>query len=117
MDDQVVAAAVDTQTIVVHSATLPDGGFIAIIDDFSSEILGVSFYLEAGTHENVAIALDTYIELATDVFAQIHRDTDEDLRFDFDGSGDPDRPYTSDGSPVRDSAVVSVQAAAVRTHE
>ena len=117
INDQMVANA-ETQAVVGHSATLTEGGFITIhiLSELESgqpvdSIRGVPSYLTAGTHSTIRVALDSPIEVATDVAARIHRDMDRDLRFEFDGSDDLDGPYTSAGTPVRDSAVTSVQRA------
>jgi len=64
-EDQQPTVAFDDQgsdgtTVVVRSATLPEGGFI-VIHDASGAVLGHSEHLEVGMHSNVEATLDDSI--------------------------------------------------------
>lgn len=112
--------------ITVQSATLPEGGFVAIHDGRLQEgkvfesVIGVSDYLSPGTHEDVTVMLfegvpggdfdqQTLMEDQT-LFAMPHLDTDGNQTYDFiTSNGDADGPYTTDGQPVLDPAMISVR--------
>lgn len=97
--------ATDGTFVVVNSAELSDGGFIAI-HDADGAVIGASEYLEAGTHEDVRVELDDPIEEDARLTAMPHLDTNDNQEFDFpDGDG----PYTEDGDPVTDEGDVSVE--------
>jgi hypothetical protein len=102
--DQTVADG----NVTVDSATLPEGGFVVIhrSDDGSpGEVIGNSTYLEPGTHEDVVVELDVTLDESAELIAMAHQDTNDNQEYEFP---DADEPYTVDGSPVVDSANVSV---------
>jgi PGF-CTERM protein/surface glycoprotein (TIGR04207 family) len=106
-NDQSVSSEVDTQGVSVASVTMSDGGYVVIHAEDGS-VIGASSYLEAGTHEDVRIALDENIDEDAELIAMPHLDTDGDNVYEFEG-GSLDAPYTDDeGNPVTDSAAVSV---------
>jgi hypothetical protein len=107
-DDQAVSSAVDTQVVTAGSVTTSDGGFVAVHEGGAAgPVVGVSAYLEPGTHENVRIALDSTLEEATTLTAMVHLDTDGDNVYEFAG-GSLDGPYTDQGVPIADDGDVAV---------
>jgi hypothetical protein len=116
----------DGETVTVESVTVPDGGFVAIHDasllddEVVSSVVGVSTYLEPGTHEDVEITLfegvdgttfdQERLEEESTLIAMPHRDTDGDEEYDFvQNEGGNDGPYTQDGEAIVDTATVSVE--------
>ncbi|WP_459190648.1 DUF7282 domain-containing protein, partial [Halosimplex sp. J119] len=80
--DQSVAE--DNQEVVVESATLSDGGFVAIHEGSASgDVIGTSRYLEAGTHSNVRVDLDTMVNETTTLVAMPHLDDNSNNLYDF----------------------------------
>lgn len=84
------------ETVVVESVTLPDGGYVDLHAD--GETIGVSRYLEPGTHEDVEVRLDTPLSRSAEVAAIAHYGTREKKL----------EEYTVDGEPVTVSARVTV---------
>ncbi|MFC7155024.1 BGTF surface domain-containing protein [Halomarina halobia] len=105
----------DGSYVVVDSVTLSDGGFVTIHDATLNEspfdsVRGTSSYLEAGTHSNVNVSLDTPYQESGEVIAMPHLDTDGDQTYDFVTSeGSDDGPYTADGAAVVDGATLTVE--------
>lgn len=111
--------------VVIESVTLPEGGFVAVHDagflagDALNSTVGVSAYLEPGTHENVAVrpfalpADRDRLPLGNaTLVAMAHLDTDGNRTFDFVTSGGTaDGPYLVGGTPVTDVATVTVERA------
>ncbi|WP_255196581.1 DUF7282 domain-containing protein [Halorarius litoreus] len=106
----------DGTTATVASATLSDGGFITIHDGTLADgavfdsVRGTSAYLEAGSHSDITVTLDTpYTESGTAI-AMPHLDTNGNEAYDFVTSeGAEDGPYTNDaGDIVTDSASLTV---------
>lgn len=107
--------------------TLSDGGFVAVHDGMSllegkpvENVIGVSEYLGAGTYRNVRVPLFEDVPGASFdrskladgqlVVAMPHRDTNSSEVYEFVATeGNEDRPYTKDGRPVINPAVVSVE--------
>jgi hypothetical protein len=117
----------DGTEVTVDSVTLSDGGYVAIHstpflpDDgvASDTVIGVSDVLANGTTENVTVDLFEGVPGASferaalsddeTVVAMPHQETNGDTEFDFVPSGETeDGPYFEDGSPVTDSATVTV---------
>jgi hypothetical protein len=105
----------DGNSVEVASTTLPEGGFITIHDSSLNEgdalgsVVGVSDYLGEGSHEDVTVELDEAIEEDQTLIAMPHLDTNGNEEYDFvDSEGSEDGPYTADGSPVVNSAQVTV---------
>lgn len=119
-DDQTTGG----KTVTVDSTTLPDGGYVAIHDSRLNDgkalesVVGVSTYLEAGTHEDVDVTLFDVKGAKFDVemlredqplVAMPHRETSGNETYEFVSSGGKaDGPYTKDGGAVVDSASVTV---------
>lgn len=104
--DQVVADS--QQEVVVDSATLSDGGFVAIHrGSATGPVIGTSKKLGPGTHSNIRVDLDQPISSATTLVAMPHLDTDDDNAYEFTG-GAVDKPYTTNGAPVTSSATVTL---------
>ncbi|EMA32886.1 DUF7282 domain-containing protein [Haloarcula japonica] len=92
--------------VVVDSAQLSDGGFIAIhAGNASGDVVGNSEYLEAGSHEDITITLDEPMDEDFTAVAMPHQDTNSNEAYDFP---DADGPYTSNGTAVTDSANVTI---------
>ncbi|MBX0324037.1 surface glycoprotein [Halomicroarcula sp. F13] len=103
------------ETVVVDSATLSQGGFIAIHNGSATgDVIGASSYLEAGSHEDVEVTLDTTQSEDFTAVAMPHLDTDGDQTYDFP---DNDGPYTANGSAVTDSAAVTIVSGEETTTE
>ena len=106
----------DGSTVTVASASLSDGGFVTIHDASVLEgalfdsVRGTSAYLEAGSHSDIEVSLDTPYEEAGTAIAMPHLDTDGDESYDFVSSeGADDGPYTdADGNAVVDSATLTI---------
>jgi hypothetical protein len=121
-DDQTTGG----KTVTTASVTLPEGGFVAIHDErlldgkALESVVGVSRYLEAGTHENVQIPLfdvmgaDFEKQMLSEdqtLVAMPHLDSDGNDEYDFVSSGGKtDGPYTKDGKAVVDEAMVGVES-------
>ena len=93
----------DGDEVRIASAILSEGGFVAVHDE-SGAIVGVSDYLANGTHEDVAVTLDPELGETATLTAMAHTD-DGDGAFNASADG----PYTVDGAPVTDDAVVTVE--------
>jgi hypothetical protein len=115
--------------VTVERATLPKGGFIAIHSSgyttggasAETSVVATSEYLSADNYSNVTVSTSnappgnypglnrSQLNSSGPLTATIHRDTDGNKRMDFVASvGANDTAYTSDGSPVADSAGVRV---------
>lgn len=117
------------RSVTVESVTLPDGGFVSVQDPtnfstdgsdetdplnqnlesfFTKTILGVSDYLEAGSHESVQIELDRSFEQSTRLLAMAHEDTGAGESFDYASSlGEEDAGYSFMGTnPVVGEAMM-----------
>ncbi|WP_254764758.1 DUF7282 domain-containing protein [Natrinema marinum] len=105
------------ETVVVANTTLPSAGFVTIHDSSLLEgnvigsVIGVSDYLEAGTHENITITLDDPLEEDETLIAMPHQDTNDNETYDFvETEGEEDGPFlTAEGEPVIDDAFVTVE--------
>ena len=96
----------DGSEVVVDSAQLSEGGFIAIhAGNASGDVIGNSDYLGAGSHEDITITLDTPQDEDFTAVAMPHLDTNGNEAYDFPGD---DSPYTLNGSAVTDSANVTI---------
>ncbi|NHX41309.1 MULTISPECIES: BGTF surface domain-containing protein [Haloarcula] len=96
----------DGSEVVVDSAQLSAGGFIAVhAGNASGDVVGSSEYLEAGSHEDITITLDEPMDEDFTAVAMPHLDTNGNEAYDFPGA---DGPYTANGSAVTDSANVTV---------
>ncbi len=104
----------DGESIVVDSVDLSDGGFVALYGGDSvadpTAVIGSSDYLESGEHEDVEIEFENPLEEEQPLLAVVHRDTTGDETFQYaESDGAEDDPYvTPAGSPVLDTAFVTV---------
>ncbi|WP_442905083.1 DUF7282 domain-containing protein [Haladaptatus sp. ZSTT2] len=106
----------DGSSVVVSSVTLSEGGFVTIHDatlldgDAAGSVVGTSEYLDAGTHEDVEVSLDSTLEEDQELIAMPHMDSNGNEEYDFVTSeGADDGPYTGeDGNAVTDSAQITI---------
>jgi hypothetical protein len=115
----------DGKTANILSVTLTEGGYVAVHDSslldgkVIESVIGVSGALDAGTHENVEVALfegvpGTTYEMSRltgdqTLIAMAHRDTNDNATYDFVKSqGEKDDPYTKNETPVTDKARLTV---------
>ncbi|RJT04737.1 hypothetical protein D3261_09000 [Halococcus sp. IIIV-5B] len=105
-------------TVIVRSATLPEGGFIAIhndsylppSNDSVGSTIGVSRYLSAGSHQRVEVVLDEPIAENQTLVATAARDGNSNQSFDYLSSqGFIDTAYSrTAGGAVDDRASVRI---------
>jgi len=104
-------------TLVVDGSSFPEGGGFIVLHDKQQRqnqgaivsTVGVSDYLEPGIHNEVKIELDRDITDTTTLEAMPHQDTNGNEEYDFESSaGTEDGPYTLNGEPVIDEAVIEV---------
>jgi len=106
--------------VTVESVFVPEGGYVAVHDDslFDGDavgsVVGVSDYLEPGTHENVSVTLYEGVEGAdfaddaasednATLVAMPHMETTDNEDFEFvESDGEDDGPYVVDGAAVVD---------------
>ena len=103
--------AQDAGTLVhIDEATLSEGGFVAVYaGSADGDFLGVSSYLEAGTHSDVRVRLNEPVDDRVTLVAVAHKDTDNNMQFGYIASGGAeDAPYTADGAAVSAQATVSI---------
>ncbi|TVT89568.1 DUF7282 domain-containing protein, partial [Haloferax volcanii] len=96
--------------VTVASANLSDGGYIAILDENGS-VVGATDYLDSGPQENVTVPLLEPLSEneSVNLTAQAHLDTNDNQTLDFlTSNGTEDGPYTVNGTPVTDDAVVTI---------
>jgi hypothetical protein len=109
--------------VTIESVTVSEGGFVAIHNeslldgDAVGSVVGVSGYLEVGTHENVSIVLynvtgaeftDTGFTENQTLIAMPHQDTNDNETYDFVATnGTEDGAYVADGEAVTDNATVA----------
>jgi len=113
-DDQATQEGNPTVNVGVD---LPESGFVTVHDDNLTDdgpvqsIVGLS-ELVRETDTSVDVTLGRSIDSSGETLvARVYRDANENGEFDFADSGDDgDRPYVNEtGTPVADSAAVSVQ--------
>lgn len=112
--------------VAVNNTTLPEGGFAVIhaaapADENATEneivtnmsedyepgaVLGNSTYLDSGEHENVTVELNESLEESQVLIAMAHQDTNDNQTYEFPEADDP---YTSDGEPVTDDALITLE--------
>lgn len=92
----------DNQTVIVDNVTLAEGGFVVIHNDsFQTgstvdSAIGVSTYLEAGSHESVPVTLAEPVDVSSiTVIAVAHTDSNSNEAFDYvTSNGSVDGPYS-----------------------
>ncbi|WP_232702679.1 DUF7282 domain-containing protein [Halobacterium wangiae] len=115
----------DGTTVTISAVALSEDGYVAIHDDSLLEgnvvgsVIGVSDYLEAGSYQDVEVTLynvsgaefnETMLEDNETLIAMPHLETDNDETYDFvETNSNQDGPFVSDGEPVTDDAVISVE--------
>ena len=107
---------IDDNTVVVSSASLPEGGFITMHDDSLLDgdalgsVVGTSEYLESGGNE-IEVELDEELgEGEHTLIAMPHFDTNGNEEYDFvETEGGEDGPYTDDEGPVTNQATITVE--------
>lgn len=118
--------ATDGSVVRIESATLPDGGFLAIHDAQSllagntvESVIGVSEYLDSGTHKDITVEVyrnvpgasfdQTELSDPQLVVAMPHQDENSSEVYEFvQSGGDLDGPYLTDGQPVLNPARIWV---------
>jgi len=99
---------IEDDTVVVDSVSLSEGGFVVVRQRRpGGDVVGHSAYLEAGTHEDVRIELDSVYDDRMELYAFPHFDTDGDEQYGYTGLDRPDGPYLEDDQPVYDRATVT----------
>jgi hypothetical protein len=111
--------------VTVQNVTVPDGGYVAVHDstlldgDAVGSVVGVSEYLDAGTHENVTVTLYEGVagadfsnasapNASETLVAMPHLETSNNTTYDFVASnGSQDGAYVTDGDAVVDAGNVS----------
>lgn len=99
VDDQV-----GTESVTVASATLSEGGFLAVYNA-SGGLIGHSAYLDSGDHENVTIELSPALSRSQVVIVEAHTDDGDEA---FNASADA-AYTTADGQVVADTAYVATE--------
>lgn len=109
----------DPDTLEVDGSFIPDGGGFVVLHDSTSladdgaitSIVGVSDYIAPNSVANsVEVPLDEAISDTTTVGAMPHEDTNDNQSYDFVTSGGAeDTPYTLEGAPVLDYAVINIE--------
>ncbi|PCR89898.1 DUF7282 domain-containing protein [Natrinema ejinorense] len=121
--------------VVVNDTSLPEGGFAVIhaaapadgdnatedevVTNVSEEydpgeVLGNSTFLEPGDHENVTVELNESLEESQVLIAMAHQDTNDNQTYEFPEADDP---YVTDGEPVIDDALITLEETADGTNE
>ncbi|MXR41952.1 PGF-CTERM sorting domain-containing protein [Halobaculum sp. WSA2] len=99
VDDQTGA-----ESVTVAEATLPDGGFV-VVYNASGGIVGVSEYLDEGTHEDVTLEVSPAFSRSQVVVGEVRTD-DGDESF----NASADQPYTNEnGQPIGEAGYVTVE--------
>lgn len=99
VDDQTGA-----ESVTVAEATLPDGGFV-VVYNASGRIVGVSEYLESGTHEDVTLEVSPALSRSQVVVGEVRNDDGDET---FNASAD--QPYTNEnGQPIGEAGYVTVE--------
>ncbi|MCU4743676.1 DUF7282 domain-containing protein [Natronoglomus mannanivorans] len=105
----------DGTSVTVDTVSLSDGGFVVVTN--GGDVVGVSDYLESGTHENVTVEQrdDEDLEMLGQLTATALQDTTDTGTFvsEADAAEDEDldehdRPYSDGGYPVSDTATVTM---------
>ena len=102
--------------VTVDEVFLPNGGFVTVHDetlvsedDAFGSVLGTSEYLDAGSHSDVEVELDSALNESQTLIPMAHQDTNDNQEYDFvDSEGENDGPYTDNDEAVLDSAEVDV---------
>lgn len=108
--------ATNGETVIVQSVNLSEGGFVVIHDssieagDVVGSVIGVSRYLEAGSHQDVPVTLARPLDASAVVVAMAHRDTNGNRVLDFvETNGAVDGPYLA-AAPVTETPTPTATA-------
>lgn len=118
--------ASDGTSVTVKSATLPEGGFVAIHDarlldgKVLESVVGVSELLGAGDHQNIEVPLfegvpgadfeKSALEKTQVLIPMPHLNTNDMETYDFVSSGgEADGPYTKGGAPIVGLGFVAIE--------
>lgn len=105
-------------SVRIRSVTLPEDGFVTVHNrsyrapenESVDSIVGVSRHLDAGRHENVTVVFRQVLDANQTLTAVVHRDGNGNENFDYaTANGFIDTAFGVNGTPVRDSAAVTVQ--------
>ncbi|MDS0258431.1 type II secretion system F family protein [Haloarcula sp. S1CR25-12] len=105
-------ASVSDGQLTVDSTSMSSGGFVVVhAQDADGEVIGVSSYLEAGSHSDVKITLDKQPPDGQPLVLVAHQDTNDNrqLDYDFERPGDTDRPYAAAGQSEFTSIEVTLR--------
>ncbi|MEZ4104287.1 MAG: hypothetical protein R3B60_03295 [Candidatus Paceibacterota bacterium] len=94
----VVQPQSDVDTVRINRVTVAEGGFLAVrsVDGHRlGQIIEISEYLTAGTHNNVSIPLGEFYEGGEELIVMIYEDAGNDKIFN-----DLDQPFAENGVPV-----------------
>jgi flagellar protein FlaJ len=106
---------VENGAVVVDSVSISKGGFLTIrVYQDDGEIIGVSEYLEPGTHENVRIEVSSSPRQGAELFAVPHIDTNGNEEFDWTEFTDVDKEYPEKRTSNSDSARVGGDSESIR---
>ena len=111
-----VPAQVATDSVHIDQVTLPQAGFLAVraIDnDRLGQIIEISQYLTAGTHDDITITLGDFYDGGEELIVMAYEDTGDDKTFnDLDQTlivnGVPLSMYVRSGAPVPVSIVTNM---------
>lgn len=116
----------DGTSVTVKSATVPEGGFVAIHDarllegEVLDSVIGVSELLDAGDHQDIEVTLfdvpggdfdQSALQETQPLIPMPHLNTNDEDTYDFVSSGgEADGPYTKAGAAVVGLGFVVVQS-------
>ena len=108
----------DVDTVRINRATLAEGGFLAVraVDgNRLGQIIEISEYLTAGTHNDVSIPLGEFYEGGEELVVMIYEDDGNDQIFNdldqpFEENGVPVAVYVETGKKVPETTLVSTAA-------
>ncbi len=105
------------RSVFVDETTLPEGGFVVLSEvGPNGSVVGVSLPLAPGTHEGKVTLRGvpgsdlnrTQLGANTTLVATLHRDSNDNSRFDGLLESGTDEPYMKNASPVADRATVTI---------
>ncbi|SHH70140.1 DUF7282 domain-containing protein [Halobaculum gomorrense] len=109
-------------SLTVDRVVLQDGGFVTVHDstlfngDALGSVRGTSEYLGPGSHETIAVSLDSGVEADGTFIAMPHRDTNANRMYDFvEQEGAADGPYVSSQGAIVAAANVTYTGESMAT--
>lgn len=117
----------DGTAVTVRTITVPEGGYVVVhdshfLDKENPSAIGVSSYLDAGTHHNVTVTLFNVpgrnfsdaarLNETQRLFVLPHRETNNNRTLDLVTTGmQQDRPYLNETDHIHfDTAIVTVES-------